>query len=68
MSEFFEKGYRYFPVDPLDSGEYGTDFHTYLNDEYIIPWDNSTGNFLKPLYYWIEYISQYNDFFKENEK
>ena len=68
MSEFFEKGYRYFPVDPLDSGEYGTDFHTYLNDEYIIPWDYSTGNFLKPLYSWIEYISQYNDFFKENEK
>ena len=68
LSEFFEKGYIYFPVDGSDTGAYSTDFHTYLNDEYIIPWDNSTGNFLKPLYYWIEYISQYYDFFKEKEK
>ena len=69
LSEFFEKGYRYFPVDSSDSGEYGTDFHDHCSDEGLNPWDaESPEAFLISLYDWIEYISQYDDFFKENEK
>ena len=69
LSEFFEKGYYYFPIDSSDSGEYGTDFPTHCSDEGINPWSAmSPESFLISLYDWIEYISQYHDFFTESEK